>query len=617
MIDIGQFLKDFVTFNSEYPLLFTQFYFWVFFAFVFAGFSLLKNKILLRNTFLAFASLFFYYKTSGLFILILIFNTLFNYYQAKFIANASSDRRKTTYLIIGLIVNLLTLSYFKYTYFFIDLLNNLFGTNLIVVDIFAGIGNFLSGTERFDVGSILLPVGISFYTFQNISYIMDVFRERVKPVNHLLNFAFYVCFFPQLVAGPIIRASEFVPQLYKKYFLSRRQFGIAVFWIINGLAKKIILSDYIAVNFIDRVFDNPGMFLGFENLIALFGYSLQVYADFSGYTDIAIGVAMLMGFYLPKNFNSPYKATNAGNFWKRWHISLSRWLQDYLYIPLGGNRKATFATYLCIISIALIAVILSGSLWVTLILLLLGLIIGAGIYFFPEKKRKIETNFNLMNTMLLGGLWHGASWNFVIWGGLNGLGILVYKFWKDKGIIFRTSLLAAFTLLFIVLDYFYNSPVVTIGLVWMSCIFAGALVRLVYKLAGGKKPFSFLATAWAVLQTFVFISFTRLFFRSGSNLDPEEANQTAWNTAKNMVNQIGEDWDFSLIGRMTYEYRYVFSLIIIGMIIHWLPDRWKRRYRLVFAQIPLVPMALLVVFCVFVIYQFITADLQAFIYFQF
>jgi D-alanyl-lipoteichoic acid acyltransferase DltB (MBOAT superfamily) len=614
---ILQFLRDIFVFDSNFPLLFTQFYFWAFFAFVFAGFSLLKDKILLRNTFLAFASLFFYYKTSGLFVLILVFTTTFNYDRAYAIYEADTPRKKKLEFVIGLAVNLLFLFYFKYAYFITDMFNNIFGLQLRVFDIFSWTGNTLIGSQRFDVGNILLPVGISFYTFQNISYIVDVFRDRIKPVESVFNFAFYVSFFPQLVAGPIVRASEFVPQIYKKYFLSRRQFGIAVFWIMNGLAKKIILSDYIAVNFVDRIFENPGMYSGFENLIGLFGYSLQVYADFSGYTDIAIGVAMLMGFYLPKNFNSPYKATNPGNFWKRWHISLSKWLQDYLYIPLGGNRNATFATYCCIISIALIAVILSGTLWVALIILLLGAVIGAMFYFRPEKKREIETNFNLMNTMLLGGLWHGASWNFVIWGGLNGLGILVYKFWKDKGVQIRTSILAAFTLVFTFLICKFESPIFRIGLVWILIIFTVTFIRLIYNNYGGRKAFSKLEMCWAVLQTFVFISFTRLFFRAGSNLNPVDANQTAWNTAKNMVNQIGGKWDYSQIGSMIYEYRSIFSLIIIGMVIHWLPEKWKRRYRLVFAGLPLIPMALVVVACVFIIYQFISADLQTFIYFQF
>ncbi|MDR3217944.1 MAG: MBOAT family protein [Dysgonamonadaceae bacterium] len=614
---ILSFLKDIFVFDSHFPLLFTQFYFWAFFAFVFAGFSLLKNKILLRNTFLAFVSLFFYYKTSGLFVLILLFTTAFNFYQAKGIDNAVSDKLKKKKLIIGLSVNLLALFYFKYAYFITGLFNDIFGFHLQVYDIFARIGNMLAGNEHFDVGNILLPVGISFYTFQNISYIVDVFRKKVKPVESIFNFAFYVSFFPQLVAGPIVRANEFIPQIYKRYFISRRQFGIAIFWILNGLMKKIILSDYIAVNFVDRVFENPGMFSGFENLVALFGYSLQVYADFSGYTDIAIGVAMLMGFYLPKNFDSPYKATNPGNFWKRWHISLSKWLQDYLYIPLGGNRNATFGTYACLISIALIAIILAGNMWVTLMIAFIGLAVVYKIRFYPENLRKTQTNFNMMNTMLLGGLWHGASWNFMIWGGLNGLGILVYKFWKDINVYRRTSILAALTFLFVLLALLFQSPIFTIGMVWIAGIFAGTFIRLLYHFFGGKYAFKHIEMYWAVAQTFVFISFTRLFFRAGSNLNPVEANQTAWNTAKSMVAQIGGNWNTSQIDTMIYEYRYVFSMIIIGLIIHWLPDKWKRRYRLTFAQLPFVPMALVVVICIFIIYQFITADLQAFIYFQF
>ncbi|GHT02959.1 hypothetical protein FACS189440_03950 [Bacteroidia bacterium] len=617
-------MKNLFTFDANSPLLFTQFYFWAFFALVFAGFALLQKKILLRNAFLCFASLFFYYKTSGLFLLILVFTTVFNFYQAQRMYHAGTEKQRRKDLLIGLTVNLFFLCYFKYAYFFTDIVNNIFGTDLRIFDAFAWMGNVLSGSQRFDVSNILLPVGISFYTFQNISYLMDIFRKRIEPVKEMLNFGFYVCFFPQLVAGPIVRASEFVPQIYKEYHLGRKQFGLAVFWIINGLAKKIILSDYIAVNFIDRVFNNPTMFSGFENLIALFGYSLQVYADFSGYTDIAIGVAMLMGFYLPKNFDSPYKATNPGNFWKRWHISLSKWLQDYLYIPMGGNRSATFATYLVILTIAIIALILSGSVWVGVIILLLAASLCYVAYKYPESRKKINTNLNLMNTMLIGGIWHGASWNFMIWGGLNGLGIVVYKFWKNWNVYLRVLILVTFTLFFLALNLTLSSPLFNIVAVWVGILLLGTSIRMIYKylkeeqaLFDGNCSFQFLETAWAVFQTFVFISFTRLFFRAGSNLNPAEANQTAWNTAKNMVNQIGGTWNFSQTGTMIYEYRSVFSLLLIGMIIHWLPENFKRRYRLLFAQMPLKVMVPVIVVAVFIIYQFITADLQTFIYFQF
>lgn len=311
---------------------------------------------------------------------------------------------------------------------------------------------------------------------------------------------------------------------------------MAVFWIVNGLMKKIILSDYLAVNFIDRVFENPMLFSGFENLMALFTYSMQVYADFSGYTDIAIGVAMLMGFYLPKNFDSPYKSKNPQEFWRRWHMSLSRWLKSYVYIPLGGNRT------------------------------LLGRRCG----------KLVASNFNSFATMVIGGLWHGASWNFVIWGALNGVGMIINKIWraiKEK-----------------------------LGITqWV----------------GRHVHLSRLDDILSILLTFVFISFTRLFFRASSNLDPATANHEAWETAKNMMGQIVHTWSNSVIPDVLLAYKEVFVLFVLGMLIHWLPERVKRCYRIRFALLPLPLLCILVAAVVFVVYQFITADLQAFIYFQF
>lgn len=614
---IIDFFRDIFSFDQEHPLLFTQIYFWVFFAIVFTFFTLFKNKILLRNSFLFFVSLFFYYKTSGLFVLLLLFTTVYNYFAAKWIDSRKTSSGQKAVLIVSLIVNLFFLSYYKYAYFFTDAINDLFGTQFAVFDLFAWIGNGFNSAGRFSVDTILLPVGISFFTFQAISYIIDIYRKKISPVSNFLDFGFYLTFFPQLVAGPIVRASEFIPQLHKPFFLSRRQFGIAVFWIMNGLAKKIILSDYIAVNFIDRVFENPLLYSGFENLAALFGYSLQVYADFSGYTDIAIGTAMMMGFYLPKNFNSPYKATNPGGFWKRWHMSLSNWLKDYLYIPLGGNRNDTFGTYACIITLTLIAVILSGSIWVAIVAALLTLIISLTAYLRPESRKKIITNINNMDTMLLGGLWHGASWNFIIWGGLNGIGILAYKFWRDWSIYRRTAMVFLATAILGILVVVQPLPLFNLLFVWSSILLFGTFIQMFYHLFKGKRKFTVLNRAWSIFLTFVFITFTRLFFRSGSNLDPAEANEVAWNTAKNMVNQIGSSWSLDKIPQMLYEYRFIFILIVAGMIIHWLPEKFKRRYRLTFAQLPLPLMVIAVVLIVFILYQFITADLQKFIYFQF
>ena len=351
--------------------------------------------------------------------------------------------------------------------------------------------------------------------------------------------------------------------------------------------------------------------------MALFAYSLQVYADFSGYTDIAIGVAMLMGFYLPKNFNSPYKAPNASNFWKRWHISLSKWLQDYLYIPLGGNRNATFGTYFWIILMSLIGVLLSGSWIITGIMISIALAITIWGLIVKEKRNKIITNLNLMVTMLLGGLWHGASMNFVIWGGLNGIGIVVYKIWRGLTMNIKLAVILLISLILYLLVTFTPMPLWNILFIWVLIITIGTLIRWIFSKTGSKYKFENAGNAWGIFQTFVFISFTRLFFRSGSNLDPALANEQAWVTAKNMIHQIGSTWDFSIIPSICTTYNKVFLLFIIGMLIHWIPERAKRWYRINFSMLPLPIMVFVVVLAIFIICQFITSNLQAFIYFQF
>ena len=621
-----EFLRHIFAFDSNSPLLFTQFYFWAFFALVYSVFAIImefgtksnrqspiaNSRLHLRNVFLMAVSWFFYYKTSGLFLLILLFVTLSDWLIAKRIyacqsspishsPNGASNSPQSgrpiaakMWLALSVVIDLGLLCYFKYAYFFTNVVNDLLGTEFAVFDLFAYIGNGFSESGRFMVDKIILPVGISFYLFQVMSYTIDVYRGQVKPVKNILDFGFYVSFFPGLVAGPIVRANEFIPQLYKPFCLSRRLFGLAVFWILNGLIKKIVLSDYLAVNLIDRVFDNPLLFSGFENLFALFAYSLQVYADFSGYTDIAIGIAMLLGFYLPQNFDSPYKSRNPQEFWRRWHMSLSRWLKSYLYIPLGGNRK----------------------------------ILG------KEVKNKIAAgNVNSFITMLLGGLWHGASWNFVIWGALNGAGMIVYKIWAKMNWNIKMLLMTALMGSLWVAYRMLNAPIWNLFFVWGLALWIGTMVRYIYwwyerilmkrgnllsPIANTLSPIAnSLSTVWAVAQTFVFITFTRLFFRSGSNLDPATASQEAWETATNMVNQIGGAWNSSIIQDFLWEYRNVVILFVLGMVIHWLPSRVKRWYRVRFALLPIWVIILIAVAAIIGVYQFVTADLQAFIYFQF
>lgn len=542
-------------YNESQPMIFTRFYFWAFFSIVLLLYNVVYKKIALRNTYLFLVSLFFYYKTSGLFISILLFSTLTDYIIGLLIFYSKRRNVKLFFVISSLFINLFVLAFFKYAYFFTSSYNEIFETHYKIFNVFAHWANEATGSY-YSVEQILLPVGISFFTFQTISYSVDVYRERILPVKSILDFGFYVSFFPQLVAGPIVRASEFIPQLYKKYSLTKLQFGMAIFMILKGLIKKMVIGDYIAINFIDRIFENPGMYTGFENLMSLFGYSLQVYTDFSGYTDIAIGVALIMGFELPTNFNSPYKAKNVGEFWKRWHMSLSSWLKDYLYIPLGGNKSGSIASYITITIISLVVVMLSKNLWVGIVIAAFALFI-VFICFISEKARKqINTNINLMITMVLGGLWHGASWQFVIWGGLNGAGLIVYKAWK--------------------------------------------------KISPWENKSNWIINSWKIAITFTFITFTRIWFRAET-----------METTTSIMHQIAYNFQATLIFTIIKSYKFVFIAMLIGFIIHWLPDNLKEKVKLKFASQHIFIQALAMVITAFIIFQTLSADIQPFIYFQF
>ncbi|MEO1053718.1 MAG: MBOAT family O-acyltransferase [Bacteroidota bacterium] len=546
---------EYLSYSSEKPLLFTQLYFWVFFGVVLLFYSFLYRKTAPRNAYLFLVSLFFYYKTGGFYFIILLVSTLADFVIGNRIYASKVQLNKKLWLAASISVNLFILIYFKYAYFFADFFQQVTGIEVDVYNHFALGVNQVAGTD-FIWEKILLPVGISFFTFQTISYSVDIYRGHVKPVKNILDFGFYVSFFPQLVAGPIVRAADFIPQLYKKYEVTKEDFGIGLFWIINGLLKKLFLADYLAVNFVDRVFANPGSHSGFESVMALFGYSLQVYADFSGYTDIAIGVALLMGFRLPKNFNSPYKASSVAEFWKRWHISLSTWLKDYLYIPMGGNRSGSIFSNIMIGVIILFLSLLAAS-WEVIIIFAVVVGIGYGIGRLSSTfKSWVSTNVNLMLTMLIGGLWHGSSWNFVVWGGLNGIGLVVYKLWKKI------------------------SP-------WND-----------------KSKWYF--RAWGVLITLVFITFTRTWFRSET-----------WDGAMLMLNRIAYHFQPEVIPDVLTAYKYVFLVMLGGYIIHWLPSPLKLWYQQKFVLFPMPVKIGAAMLTVFFIYQILSADLQPFIYFAF
>ena len=449
-------LDQIFSYSDKSPLLFNQYLFLFLFTLMFAGFSLVHKKVRVRNLYLLVFSLFFYYKCSGFYFLLLLLSTLVDYGCGMGIYVAKEKWEKKLYLMLSIVSNVGLLAFFKYSYFFIDTVNSLLGTELQAVNLLAAFANGTFGAS-FDIHDIILPVGISFYTFQTLSYSIDVYRDKIKPCGNIFDFAFFVSFFPQLVAGPIVRASEFLPQIKRPYYLSSSGFGSAVFLIMGGLIKKVVISDYISINFVDRVFETPEMYSGFMNLMAVYGYSIQIYCDFSGYSDIAIGLAALLGFKLPINFNSPYKSQNITEFWRRWHISLSTWLRDYLYISLGGNRKS-----------------------------------------------KIRTYFNLFITMLIGGLWHGAALKFIIWGALHGVALMAHKAWLkyarvDLGKFGKyIGVLVTFHFVAFCWMYFRAADMATVGQMLSNIFTDFDLAGVASRVAAYWRVFAFMLTGYVV-----------------------------------------------------------------------------------------------------------------------
>lgn len=345
-------------------MLFNSFVFLFFLGIVIPVFYALPTKNS-RNIFLLFASYFFYGYWDWRFCSLLAITTIIDYYIGKTLYTLNDEKKRKILLSISVVANLGVLGFFKYFNFF--------------AESFRPLVEALGGQADYLHLNIILPVGISFYTFQTMTYTIDIYRRKLIPAQNIIDFGLYVSFFPQLVAGPIERASNLLPQLSKKFAATREQVMQGFVLIVTGLFKKVMIGD-AAGRIVDRIFSQPELYTSAELLSALILFSVQIYADFSGYSSIARGTAKLMGIELVKNFEQPYLSSNITEFWRRWHISLSSWLKDYLYIPLGGNRKGSLRTYV-----------------------------------------------NLGITMVLGGLWHGASWNFVVWGGLHGLYLGIHK----------------------------------------------------------------------------------------------------------------------------------------------------------------------------------------------
>ncbi len=347
-------------------MLFPTLNFLIFFLIVLALAWALVERDTWRKLVLTAASYVFYAFWDWRFAFLLLGNTLAIYVVGLWIGGAKSERARKWAAGTGVAVMLVVLGFFKYFEFFVTSMNELLRS---------------AGLEReIPIFEVILPVGISFFTFQGISYVLDVYHRIIPPARNLLDLALFKSFFPQLVAGPIVRAADFMPQLEKKLDITRLHISLGLTLIVWGLFKKSIVANYLAIDLVDKVFMDPGRYGGLDLLLGVYGYAVQIYCDFSAYSDIAIGCAMLLGYTFPRNFDQPYRSASLSEFWRRWHISLSSWLRDYLYIPLGGNRKGPARTYV-----------------------------------------------NLTITMLLGGLWHGAAWKFVMWGALHGVGLAVER----------------------------------------------------------------------------------------------------------------------------------------------------------------------------------------------
>ena len=488
-------VRELLTYDASAPLIFNSGLFLFLFAGFLAGYVALRRTTTLRILYVIAFSIYFYYKSSGIYFLLLVFVSVCDYIIAHAIARTADKRGRKQLVALSVVINLGMLAYFKYTDFFIEIINDMAGSGFL------------------EFQNIFLPVGISFFVFQSMSYTIDVYRGQIKPLDRWIDYLFYLSFFPQLVAGPIVRARDFIPQIRQPLFVSREMFGKAIALIAVGLIKKAVISDYISLNFVDRIFDEPALYSGFECLMGVYGYALQIYCDFSGYSDMAIGIALLLGFRFPKNFDAPYKSATITEFWRRWHISLSSWLRDYLYISLGGNRKGKLRTYI-----------------------------------------------NLLLTMVLGGLWHGAAVRFVLWGALHGVALALHKMWLSI-------------------------------VPWAKA--RGEEMNPVSRLLGIILTFHIVCLGW-------------LLFRAED-----------MQTVHLMLYQIANSFNASIIPQFIEGYKGVMALIVLGYGMHFMPSIICRDMEHKVAGASFWWQVALIVVAAWCVMQVKSSDIQPFIYFQF
>ncbi|MEY4331244.1 MAG: hypothetical protein RL609_1992 [Bacteroidota bacterium] len=363
---IGAAFFQSLLFDDKNPLVFNSSFFLIFFSIFIFFYALVYQRTTVRLWLVSAFSLYFFYKACGHYVVFILLAATVDFKLSHWINVSSSKSQKKLLLVSSIMLNLGLLFFFKYTDFFIQTWNDWQNDNVSLFH-------------------LILPVGISFYTFENLSYTIDVYRGHFKPVTRFVDYLFFLSFFPKLMMGPIVRAADFLPQIRKQVNLSQEDIAFGLFYILSGCFKKIVISDFLYTNLVEVVFDDPARYNGVYNIMAVYAYAMVIYCDFSGYSDMAIGIARWMGLKVNINFSAPYQSGSITEFWRRWHISLSSWLRDYLYIPLGGNRKGIFRTYL-----------------------------------------------HLIITMLIGGFWHGANWTFIVWGALHGALLALDKWRLDQ-----------------------------------------------------------------------------------------------------------------------------------------------------------------------------------------
>lgn len=485
-------LKDVLAYDPASPLLFNTGLFMLLFLAFIGVYTLCGRSRGLRMGLIIAFSLYFYWKSSAECCFILLGICLSDYWLGLLMWRTENRAGRRALVWANVLINVGLLVYFKY-------FNLLYQT-------FASITS-----THFDALDIILPAGISFFSFRSISYMVDLYRHKMEPCRSLGDYVFFLTYFPPLLAGPVVRAYDMLPQIRENRPATRAMISEGIFLVICGLVKKVIIADYISGNFVDRVFDNPALYSGFENLMGVIGFTIQIYCDFSGYSDMAIGLALMMGFRFKDNFDAPFKSQNPSDFWRRWHISLSSWLRDYIYIPLGGNRRGKTRQYL-----------------------------------------------NLTATMLIGGLWHGASWMYLLWGGYNGVLLAGHKMLSKR----------------------WHAPA---------------------RLKGSR-----LLSALNITLTMALIMAGMMIFKAHSVGDIGV-----------ICHQIFTDFRPQVIPSFVEAYLLITCLIVGAYVMHYLPRRHTDALKRRFDATPLLVQALILAIAIFVIIQTRQSDLVPFVYLQY